>query len=97
MANAGESAPVQFIDNPQAPEFFSSDASGFFVHEGVVHITFESARVNHVTNPAPINRVVIGRLSMPVAAAQRLAVGLYDFLKKQGLDPAPVPSKSSLQ
>ena len=70
-----------------APDVFADEASGFFVHNGVVRITFASARVNHVSSPGPINRVVIGRLVMPVAAAQNLAIGLFDFLKSRGLAP----------
>jgi hypothetical protein len=79
------SVAVNFLDNPAAPDIFSSDATGFFVLEGNIIITFESARVNHSTSPGPINRVVIGRLVMPIPAAQRLALGLYDYLEKQGL------------
>ena len=80
--------PVSFIDNPHAPEVFSTHATGFFLNQGNVHITFESVRVNHVTSPGPVNRVVIARLVMPLASAEGLAMGLYDFLKKQGIDPA---------
>lgn len=36
--------------------------------------------------------VVIGRLVLGVASAQRLALGLFDYLKHQGLDPACVVS-----
>jgi hypothetical protein len=89
--------PVTFIDNPHAPEVFSTDCAGFLVQNGNVHLTFESARVNHERTPGPVNRVVIARLVLPVPAAQRLAAGLYDFLKNQGFDPVPVPDVSQLQ
>jgi hypothetical protein len=36
--------------------------------------------------------VIVGRLVMPVTGAQGLAVGLYDYLKKQNLDPMPPPA-----
>jgi hypothetical protein len=91
----GKQPKLGFIDNPHAPELFSTAATGFFVGEGCVHITFESVRVNHVTSPGPVNRVVIGRLIMPVAGAQALAIGLYDFLTKHGMDVAP--SKEKMQ
>ena len=98
MTKQAEPPKVEFIDNPHAPEVFATEAVGFFVNSGVLHITFASARVNHVSNPGPVNRVVISRLAMPVAAAQGLAVGLYDFLRKQGLDPVPPPpDKDKLQ
>ena len=83
-----QSVPVNFIDNPAAPDVFADGAVGFFVHNGVVKITFVSARVNHSASPGPINRVVIGRLTLSVRAAQDLAVGLFDFLKSRGLAPA---------
>ncbi len=91
--------PVTFIDNPHAPEVFASDAVGFFRLADNVHITFATLRVNHVTSPGPVNRVVIARLVMPIQGAHGLAVGLYDFLKKQGIDPAqlPVPDKTTMQ
>lgn len=97
MENEMQQALINFIDNPHAPELFASETVGYFLHDGVIHITFASARVNHVTNPGPINRVVIGRVALPVSVAQALTLGLYDFLKSRGLDPAPVPSKDKMQ
>src|SRR5215471_15861744 len=94
-----QAPPVTFVDNPHAPEVFSTDASGFLRLEGNIHITFEAPRVNHVSNPGPVNRVVIGRLVMPISGAQRLVLGLYDYLKKQGLDPmaAMTPPRDQVQ
>lgn len=89
--------PVHFIDNPHAPEVLATEAAGFWLNQGNVHITFESARIDHSTNPGPLNRVVIARLVMPIGGAQNLAAGLYDFLKSRGLDPVPVPDKSQMQ
>jgi hypothetical protein len=37
-------------------------------------------------------RVIVSRLVMPLTGAQGLAAGLYDFLKKQNLDPMPPPT-----
>ncbi|HYE47373.1 MAG TPA: hypothetical protein VEA44_16530 [Caulobacter sp.] len=82
--------PVTFLDNPLAPDIFADEAAGFFVHEGVVRIALSSARIDHVTSPGPMNRVVVGRVVMSVPAAQRLCLGLYDFLKQQGYDPSDV-------
>ncbi len=92
-----ENPTVTFVDNPHAPEVFAAEAVGFFVHAGCVHITFASPRIDHATNPGPVNRVVNARLVMPVSGAQGLAAGLYDFLKNQGLDPVPTPGKEQLQ
>ncbi len=88
---------VTFIDNPHAPELFCTEAVGFLVSEGNIHITFATTRVNHATNPGGMNRVVIARVVLPVAGAQGLAAGLYDFLKKRGLDPVGKPVDSQLQ
>ena len=59
---------------------------------GVVRLTFESARVNHVTSPGPINRVVMGRLLMPVEAAKGLRDLLVDYLGKIDAGGAVAPA-----
>jgi hypothetical protein len=43
-------------------------------------------RFDNSSDPGVMKRVIIGRLVIPVANAQALAIGLYDFLKKQGFD-----------
>lgn len=88
MANNVPPTPPPLIDNPFAPEVFADEATGFFLHQGNLSITFSSARVDHKSSPGPVSRVVVGRLVLPVAGAIGLAVGLYDFLKKMGIDPA---------
>ena len=74
---------IGFIDNPMAPDIFADDATGFFIANGSLRITFEAARVSHVSSPGPINRVVIGRLVISVGGAERLARGILDFLEQQ--------------
>jgi len=87
-----------FVDDLQSIEIFASDASGFFLSEGVVRFTLESIRASHKDNPDTPSRVVIARLAMPVPGAQRLLIGLYDFLRKNQLDPgAPAAEKGRLQ
>ena len=80
------SEPLKFIDVPTAPELFASAATGFFLANGNIAITFETGRVDHSESPGPVCRVVVGRVVMPVAGAQALAIGLFDFLQKQGID-----------
>ena len=87
-------AEVSFMDNPLAPDVFADEAVGFYFHQGVVKITFTSTRVNHVSSPGPVNRVVVGRLAMSAEGAQVLAIGLFDFLKSRGLAPSLPPSSS---
>lgn len=72
-----------FMDNPHAPDVYADAATGFFVFGGNMKITFESARVDHSASPGPINRVVIGRLVMPMAQAESLARGILDIIEKQ--------------
>ena len=85
-----ELPPVAFIDDPHAPTVFANGATGFFIMGPNIGITFETVRVDHSTTPGPVQRVVVGRLVMSVDDTQRLAIGLYDFLKQRGLDPNTV-------
>ena len=83
-----------FIDNPYAPEVFAEGAIDFLLLNGNVHITFATPRSNYGAEPPALSRVIIGRLVMPLGGAQALAIGLYDFLKSHGVDPAqPVPGR----
>jgi hypothetical protein len=87
-ASPPATVPLSLVDNPHAPDVYADEVVGFFINNGVVKITLSSARVNHGVNPGPVNRVVIGRLVMPIQAAQALAAGLFDFLKSRGADPS---------
>jgi hypothetical protein len=51
VENTEQPTPPKLIDNPFAPEFFADEATGFFVHQGNVSITFSAARVDHRANP----------------------------------------------
>jgi hypothetical protein len=84
MSKAPAATAIQFVDNPLAPELYASGATGFFVSNGIITITLESVRPDHAETPGPLSRVVVGRLVMPAAGAQGLAIGLFDFLEKQG-------------
>ena len=84
MATTKTAPEIKFVDNPNAPELYASGATGFFVSNGIISITLESIRADHGEKPGPMSRVVVGRLTMPAAGAQGLAIGLFDFLEKQG-------------
>lgn len=83
-----------FIDNPLAPEVFITGVSGYVIspNGAVVTLTLESARVDHSSDPGPVNRVVIGRVTMPTSVAQNLAVGLFNFLKRFDGNPTDPPT-----
>ncbi len=84
MSESGKNALPKLQDNPHAPELYATAATGFFNANGTISITLESVRADHSKSPGPINRVVVGRLVMPANGAQAMAVGLFDFLEKQG-------------
>jgi len=86
-----------FVDAPGTPDLFADGATGFFLHNGILRIAFDVSRFDHAHAHAPATRVVIGRIAMPAAAASALAVNLFDFLKKMGIDPASVSTVPTVQ
>ncbi|TBE49190.1 hypothetical protein ELH06_08460 [Rhizobium ruizarguesonis] len=86
-----------FVDNLHAPEVFADAATGFFHFNGNIRITFESVRVDHSTSPGPVHRVVIGRLNMPVPAAEAFARGLLDFIEAQRAANSTPQAKATIQ
>lgn len=83
----GGNVPITFIDNPHAPEVFADQVCGIFNYHGVIRLTFETARVNHVTSPGPVNRVVVARLNMPLSAAKDLQQFLNKYFADQNNPP----------
>lgn len=79
---------VHMIDDPQAPEFFTSRCCGFSIGQGNVTLTFESVRCDHFDPNGAMNRVVVGRIVMPIPAAQALVVELNGSLQANGLSPS---------
>jgi hypothetical protein len=83
-------APVlpKGIDDPTAPEFFASGCCGFSIGQGHVTLTFESVRCNHFDANGAMTRVVVGRVVMPVQAAQALVLELNNSLQRSGFSPS---------
>jgi len=79
---------VNLIDDPHAPEFFTSRCCGFSIGQGNITLTFESVRYDHFDQNGAMNRVVIGRVVMPIQAAQALVVDLNSSLQGSGLSPS---------
>ena len=90
----GTEPTVPFIHNPHSPDVFADAAAGFFNLNGNIRITFESLRADHVASPGPVARVVIGRLVMPLSAAEVMARGLLDFIDAQRTQQNP-PSQTT--
>lgn len=93
----GNSGKAPLIENVLAPEVFAAEASSFMAGAGIVSITLTSFRYDNTTPPGEQKKVVIGRLVMPIIGAHGLATGLFDFLVKSGLVPAPPRPETSRQ
>jgi len=76
------------IDDPHAPEFFATSCCGFSIGQGHVTLTFESARCNHFDPKCSMNRVVVGRIVLPIQAAQVLVIELNNSLQHSGFNPS---------
>jgi hypothetical protein len=83
--------PVNFTDNPHAPDIFADAATGIAVVSGLIRVTFESAKVYHGASPG-VNRVVVGRLVMPLSAAEGLLNLLSDYIAKVKIHGAIPPA-----
>jgi hypothetical protein len=83
------------FENLLAPEMFASEATAFSIHAGVISITFGSNRYDNSTVPPTLNQVVVGRLVMPPAGAKNLALGLYNFLAQNGMEPIKRPKDAT--
>ena len=82
------SEPPRLINDPHAPETFTTGCCGLSIGAGVVTVTFESARCDHSDPNCPTDRVVVGRMVMPIGAAQALVLQLNDALQRSGLSPS---------
>jgi hypothetical protein len=69
-----------FVDDPHAPEIYASNFSGIQVLMGNVMITLESTHADHSGAPGTVTRVVVGRIVLPVAIAESLAMQLHNLL-----------------
>lgn len=85
---ANEAAGLPAIGNAFAPDVLADDALGFELINGTVRITFGVVKLVEAAPPSPVQMVAIGRLVLPIASAQRFALGLHDYLTKMNLDPA---------
>jgi hypothetical protein len=69
MENIASPAAPPLVDNPTAPEIFADEATGFFLHNGNLSITFSRLELTIPPTPAPVSRVVVGRIVLPVNGA----------------------------
>jgi hypothetical protein len=76
------------LDDPHAPEVFATSCCGFSIGQGHVTLTFESARCNHFDPKSRMSRVVVGRIVLPIQAAQALVIELNTSLQRSGFNPS---------
>ncbi len=74
----------KFIDDPGAPEIYASNFSGIQLSLGNAVITLESVRADHSAGAGAVNRVVVGRIVLPVAVAHALVLQLHELLAQSG-------------
>jgi hypothetical protein len=87
--------PLQIAENLFAAEVYADSAAYFSLKGGNVCITFTSVRFDNSVSPGQPRNVVIGRLVMPALGAHQLAVGLFDYLKRNGLKFDPPASSGN--
>lgn len=80
-----DAGSIALTENPLAPDIFAAGVTSFALFNGVLAITLTNPRWNMTENK--FDYVVIGRLVMPIAGAQNLALGLLEYLQRNGLDP----------
>jgi len=70
------------LNEHSAPELLADEAVGMSWLGGVLRITLASWRADWSKSPAPTERVVVGRIAMPIPAAEALYALLGDTLAK---------------
>lgn len=94
---ANDFGGVKVVPNPHAPDVLADEALGFEIVNDTVRITFAVAKMLEGAPPSEVGLVTLGRLVMGKDGAQRLAVGLFNFLTERGvtLDVAQSPSSAT--
>jgi hypothetical protein len=87
---ANKAGGLAVVGHPHLPDIFADEATAFDTVGGTVRITLATIKMAEPAAPSPMHYVQVGRLVMTTPGAQRLAIALFDYLKKQGLDPAEV-------
>jgi len=82
-----QASSLPTIENLFAPEIYADTAAFFSIKNGTISITFASLRFDNSESYGIAKNVIIARLVMPLSGAQGLCVGLYDYLKQQGVAP----------
>ena len=82
---------LPLVDNSFAPSLFADASTGLQNLGGVLRITLECAQADHSTDEASGNRVVVGRVLMPLSAAETMAAEILEFIADLRTRSAPQP------
>ena len=85
----------RFIDDPKAIDIFADQHSGCFAANGVLRITFERHVLDHGESPAPVARLVVARVNLPVSAAEAMAKGILQLIENIRAEPAAQSQNAS--
>lgn len=88
---------IPLIDNSFSPEILAGGISGLAIFNGIVTITLETPRCDHSRSQPMVERIVVGRVSLPVHAAQALLSGLYQFMSHHRINPLAATEGASCQ
>lgn len=83
-SHSAQGHPIEIEENLSAPELYATEATYFGVTGPNATVTLTSLRWDNSIQPPVLKRVVVGRLVMPISAAQAFTVSLYDHLAKNG-------------
>lgn len=72
----------KLVHNPFSQDIYADAAVGFVTYNGNMRITLESVRSDYTQEPIATDRVVVGRLVIPVAAAEALAKGILEQVER---------------
>jgi hypothetical protein len=90
------SPSINLLDSVGGPNIFADNAARWFLLNGNIHITLEAALADPVTSAGPINRVIVGRLIMPLNKAEEMATGLLDFIQQMKAQASTLPGGQGL-
>lgn len=93
MPNEINGRPV--VSNPFAPDVFADHAISFEHVQGTVRISLAVLKPQEGAPPSGLQYVSVGRVVMSDIGAQRLCLALYDYLKKEGMDPAKLVTRGN--
>ena len=61
---------IPLVDNMFAPEILAGGLTGLSLLNGIVTVTLENSRADHGRPDPGLERVIVGRIGMPIPTAQ---------------------------